>query len=144
MRANYENQRLNVVKTRLPLEEFFKVLLFGYDLELKNRFLRIGCEYGSPAANGMSGLHRVDVGINDTDVGVNVGVNVGVKLSKSEENAIKAILRDKFITAEGLGRILAVSKRQAERIIAALRKKVGLVRKGSDKNGEWYFSQTEP
>lgn len=140
VRANYENQRLNVVKTRLPLEEFFKVLLFGYDLELKNRFLRIGCEYGSSVAEGMSGLHRIDVGTN----GVDVGVNVGVKLSRSEENAIKSILRDKFITAAELGRTLTVSKRQAERIIAALRKKVGLVRKGSDKNGEWHFSQSEP
>ena len=141
MRANYENQRLNVVKTRLPLEEFFKVLLFGYDLELKNRFLRIGCEYGTSAAKGISGLHHINVGINSADVGVNVGVNVGVKLSKSEENAVKAILRDKFITAAELGRTLTVSKRQAERIIAALRKKVGLVRKGSDKNGEWYFEE---
>ena len=140
VRANYENQRLNVAKTRLPLEEFFKVLLFGYDLELKNRFLRIGCEYGSPAAKGVAGLHRGDVGINDANVGVNVGVN----LSKSEENAIKAILRDRFITAEGLGKLLSVSKRQAERIIAALKKKAGLVRRGSDKVGEWYFAKEEP
>ena len=42
VRANYENSRRNIEKTLLPLEEFFKVLLFGEEIELKNRFLRIG------------------------------------------------------------------------------------------------------
>ena len=58
VRANYENTRLDVVKTTAYLEEFFKVLLLGADIELKNRFLRIGFEYGSKTADAVSELHR--------------------------------------------------------------------------------------
>ncbi len=58
VRANYENARLDVVKTTAYLEEFFKVLLLGANIELKNRFLRIGFEYGSKTADSVAGLHR--------------------------------------------------------------------------------------
>ena len=61
VRANYENQKLDVAKTLLPLEEFFKVLIFGCEIELKNRFLRIGQEYGSKAATAIADMHRADV-----------------------------------------------------------------------------------
>lgn len=44
VRANYENTQLNVSKTTEYLEDFLKVLLFGEEIELKNRFLRIGFE----------------------------------------------------------------------------------------------------
>ena len=59
VRANYENTRLNVLKTTAYLEDFFKVLLFGEEIELKNRFLRIGFEYGSKGAAAVAGLHRM-------------------------------------------------------------------------------------
>ena len=49
------------------------------------------------------------------------------------------ILRNSFITEEEIANQLDVTIRQAERIIAALKKKAGLTRRGSDKNGEWYF-----
>lgn len=49
---------MDVVKEPVYLEEFFKVLLWGADIELKNRFLRIGFEYGTKAADSVSGLHR--------------------------------------------------------------------------------------
>ena len=58
VRANFENARLDVVKEPVYLEEFFKVLLWGADIELKNRFLRIGFEYGTKAADAVTGLHR--------------------------------------------------------------------------------------
>lgn len=58
VRANYENTQLNVEKTTEYLEDFFKVLLLGEEIELKNRFLRIGFEYGSKGALAVSGLHR--------------------------------------------------------------------------------------
>ena len=133
VRANYENQKLNVEKTQLPLEEFFKVLLFGYDLELKNRFLRIGQEYGTKTASAIGDLHRNAV--------ANDGVNDGVKsaLNATEEKAVKAILRNCRINALELASELGVKKRQAERVIAALKAKAGLKRRGADKNGEWYF-----
>ena len=159
VRANYENDRLGVEKTQLPLEEFFKVLLYGDEIELHNRFLKIGQEYGTPAAKAIADLHRhddvVNDGVNNPGVGINVGikchndgVNDGVNLghdgvkytlTEAEEKAVKAILRDSHITAIVLSGILSVKKRQAERIIASLKKKAGLKRRGADKNGEWYF-----
>ena len=116
------------------MEEFFKVLLFGCELELKNRFLRVGQEYGTKPAEAIADLHR-------QDVGVNVGVNVGVKivLNPTEEMAIKAILRDNRLKAADLAKVLGVSKRQSERVISSLKIKAGLKRRGADKNGMWYF-----
>lgn len=63
VRANYENDRLNVEKTQLPLEEFFKVLIYGDEIELHNRFLRIGQEYGTTTAKAIADLHRHDDGV---------------------------------------------------------------------------------
>ena len=143
VRANYENRNLDVDKTQLPLEEFFKVLLYGYELELKNRYLRIGNEYGSPAAEAVKDLHRLDVVGNSGDVGINVGINVGIKyndvLSHTEEMAVKAILRDNRLTAKSLSVVLGVTLRQAERIMASLKKKANLRREGSRKKGHWVF-----
>ena len=143
VRANYENQKLGVEKTQLPLEEFFKVLLFGYDLELKNRYLRIGQEYGSKAAEAIFGLHRADVVIKPTNVVIKDGINVVINdaMNPTEENAIKAILRNPRITAATLGELLEVQPRQAQRVIASLKKKAGLKRRGANRNGEWYFEK---
>ena len=161
VRANYSNFKLNVDKTQLPLEEFFKVLIYGDEIELHNRFLRIGQEYGSPAAKAIADLHRHDDGANDVvkrpDFGKNRrndgindginpsddGINDGIKytLTETEEKAVKAILRDSHITATVLSGVLSVKKRQAERIIASLKKKAGLKRRGARKNGEWYFER---
>ena len=104
VRANYENPKLNVEKTQLPLEEFFKVLIYGNDIELRNRFLRIGYEYGTQKAEAVKDLHQDDVGIN-------VGIKCNVVLSHTEENAVKAYFERcafespeaayKKVTAEG-------------------------------------------
>ena len=139
VRANYENQTLNVEKTQLPLEEFFKALLYGDEIELHNRFLKIGQKYGTSAANAIADLHRHDDAINVVVKQPDVVVNVVVKLSKTEESAIKALLRTPHHTASSLAATLEVSQRQAQRVIASLKKKVGLKRRGADKNGEWYF-----
>ena len=75
----------------------------------------------------------------------NSNENVGVKsssgsgLNASEQKAVQLILRNSSITEEVLANQLGVTLRQAERIIAALKKKAGLTRRGSDKTGEWYF-----
>ena len=150
VRANYENQKLNVDKTRLPLEEFFKVLLYGDMIELHNRFLRIGQEYGTSAGEAVKGLHRryvgMNVGIKGRNVVINdvikspdVGINVGINLTQTEELAIAALLRNSKVTAPKLGELIGVTSRQAERVIASLKKKAGLKRRGARKNGEWYF-----
>ena len=139
VRANYSNIKLNVDKTQLPLEEFFKVLIYGYEIELHNRFLRIGQEYGTPVADAVAGLHRragiSSDGANRRDDGINDGIN----FSMAEEKAIKLILRMPSMTAVGLAGALGLKKRQAERIIASLKKKAGLVREGSRKSGTWRF-----
>ena len=137
VRANYTNRKLDVEKTQLPLEEFFKVLIFGHDLELHNRFLKIGQEYGSPVASAIQDMHHD--GVNRSDD----GVNDGVKLTATEDRAVMAILKDSHITATLLAKTLGVKQRQAERVIATLKVKAGLKRRGADKNGEWYFSKGE-
>ena len=91
------------------------------------------------------GLHRHDVVENSGGVGINVGINVGIKhgvvLSHTEENAVKAILRDDRVTAKVLSVVLGVTLRQAERIIASLKRKANLHREGSRKNGRWVFGE---
>lgn len=150
VRANYSNIKLDVDKTQLPLEEFFKVLIYGDEIELHNRFLRIGQEYGIAAAKAVSDLHRHDDGANNRNVVVNDGVkgcnvvvnvvaNGEMTLAATEERAVKALLRNPRLTASMLAVSLETSPRQAQRILASLKKKVGLKRRGADKNGEWYF-----
>ena len=136
---------MNVEKTQLPLEEFFKVLIYGCDIELRNRFLRVGYEHGTQKAEAVKNLHRHDVVVNDgvkqTDVGINVGIKYNDVLSRTEENAVKAILRDNRITAKALSAVLGVTLRQAERIMVSLKRKTNLRREGSRKNGRWVFGE---
>ena len=139
VRANYENDRLGVERTQLPLEEFFKVLIFGDEIELRNRFLKTGQEYGTSTGEAVKGLHRHNVGIRHG----NDGINDGIKFSGSEEKAIKLILRTPSITAVELAAALGLKKRQGERIIASLKKKAGLVREGSRKSGIWKLSDNQ-
>ena len=152
VRANYENDRLGVEKTQLPLEEFFKVLLYDYDIELHNRFLKIGQEYGSPIADAIGGLHRKAAnggerndGIKRADDVINDVINDAINdaINPAEANAIKAILRDPRLTAAKLANILGVKQRQAQRIVASLKIKVGLRRVGSRKTGKWVFGEED-
>lgn len=150
VRANYENDRLGVEKTQLPLEEFFKVLIYGDDIELHNRFLRIGQEYGTTTAKAIADLHRHDDVVNDVvnkpDVGTNHGdgvindvINGVIKFTEKEEIVVKAFIRDPRLSAARLADLIGVKQRQAQRIIASLKNKAGLKRRGARKNGEWYF-----
>ncbi|MBR3777541.1 MAG: Fic family protein [Kiritimatiellae bacterium] len=155
VRANYENVRLQIEKTQLPLEEFFKVLLFGYEIELKNRYLRVGCEYGSQYAEEIKDLHRrnddtnvvtksSNVVIKPSDVVINNVVkraDVIIKFTPIEEKAINILLRNPKISASQLGDQLGVVLRQAQRVMDSLKKKTGLKRRGARKNGEWYFEK---
>lgn len=153
VRANYENQRLGVEKTQVPLEEFFKVLIYGYDIELRSRHLRIGREYGTPVSDAVTNLHRRggDVAIKPSDVVTNVVINPadvakkrGTPLTPTEATAALAIQREPDLSAAGLASLLDLSPRQAQRILASLKTKAGLVRIGAKKNGEWRFSVPDP
>ena len=141
VRANYENDRLGVEKTQIPLEEFFKVLLYGDEIELHNRFLKIGQEYGTAAANAIAGLHRHDDVVNDVTKQHDDVVNDIVKFTDKEELAVKALVRDPRLSAARLADLIGVKQRQAQRIIASLKNKAGLKRRGAAKNGEWYFER---
>lgn len=52
------------------------------ELELHNRFLKIGQEYGIPAGEALAGKHRSD------DV-INVVINDVIKFTESEEPALR-------------------------------------------------------
>ena len=157
VRANYANQSLGVERTTLYLEEFFKVLLYGDEIELHNRFLKIGQEYGTMSAAAIADLHRQDDVINGVinkpDVGINVGIkhvddvinrqddviNGVIKFTEKEELAVKAFIRDPKLSAMKLADLIGVKHRQAQRIIASLKGKAGLRREGARKNGRWVF-----
>lgn len=76
---------------------------------------------------------------------INPKENVGVKssspseLNSSEQKVVMLILRNSATTQTELANQLGLTLRQVERIIAALKKKAGLKRRGTDKVGEWYF-----
>ena len=71
----------------------------------------------------------------------NVGVksSLGSVLGASEQKAALLILRNSAITEEEISNQLDMTVRQVERIIASLKKKAGLMRRGSAKTGEWWF-----
>ena len=83
---------------------------------------------------------RRDDGIKTVDDVANDVVNGVVKLTAAEEKAVMLILRDSHISAARLAAALGLKPRQGQRIIAALKTKANLKRRGADKNGEWYFA----
>lgn len=130
-------------------------MLFGYEIELKNRYLRVGCEYGSQYAEEIKDLHRrnddtnvvtksSNVVIKPSDVVINNVVkraDVIIKFTPIEEKAINILLRNPKISASQLGDQLGVVHCQAQRVMDSLKKKAGLKRRGARKNGEWYFEK---
>ena len=62
-------------------------------------------------------------------------------VSEAEEMTAKALLRCPKTTAAALATLLKVTPRQAQRVIASLKVKAGLKRRGGRKNGEWYFKK---
>ena len=85
------------------------------------------------------GLHRQDVGMNDVINRRDDVINDAINFSEAEKVAINAILRDPKLSAARLADILGVKQRQAQRIVASLKKKTNLTRCGARKNGEWRF-----
>lgn len=107
--------------------------------------MKIGQEYGTTAAEAVSGKHRkesMDVGINDVINDVINSSDDVINFNSTERVAVKAILGDPRLSAAKLAKILGVKQRQAQRVIASLKKKAGLKRRGAHKNGEWYFDST--
>ena len=95
------------------------------------------CAFGKEADRKLQQSLAIDT--------INSKGNVGVKsssdsiLNVSEQKVVKLILRNSATTESEIANQLGITVRQAERIIAALKKKAGLMRRGTDKVGEWYF-----
>ena len=135
VRANYENGRLGVDRTQVPLEEFFRVLLFDEQIELKNRFLRIGSEYGSAEAAATGKLHRQDVAVNGATKGKEKSKEKGK--GKSKEKILALLRRNPKLTTDGLRVETGLSRSGVEKNIRALKASGALRRIGGDKGGEW-------
>ena len=67
------------------------------------------------------------------NVGINVGVNVGI----NEQRVLDALRADASLSAVKIGRLLGITTRQAERLLASLREKNLIRRVGANKNGHW-------
>ena len=67
------------------------------------------------------------------NVGINVGVNVGI----NEQRVLDALRADASLSAVKIGRLLGITTRQAERLLASLREKNLIRRIGANKNGHW-------
>ena len=61
----------------------------------------------------------------------NVGVNVGI----NEQRILDALRADASLSAVKIGRLLGITTRQAERLLASLREKNLIRRIGANKNG---------
>ena len=66
-----------------------------------------------------------------------VGGNVGGKLSSRERKVLDMLRRDGTLTAAKIAKAISISTRQAERLLASLKKKNLLRRVGPDKGGHW-------
>ena len=85
------------------------MLIFGYDIELRNRYLRTGCEHGSQYAEAVCNMHKDDVGINvgikSNDVGLNSlrsRLSCDPRFTETEMQVADAIFENNKITAREL------------------------------------------
>lgn len=67
----------------------------------------------------------------------NVGINVGVYVGINEQRVLDALRADASLSAVKIGRLLGITTRQAERLLASLREKNLIRRVGANKNGHW-------
>ena len=110
-----------------------RVVLSGF---LRKRASEIRC-FGRKADEKSEQSLNVESANSNENVGVKSSSGAG--LNASEQRVVQLILRNSSVTEEELANQLGVTLRQTERIVAALKKKAGLSRRGSDKSGEWYF-----
>ena len=74
-------------------------------------------------------LHLVSEISEHIHVGINVGIN--------EQRILDALRADASLSAVKIGRLLGITTRQAERLLASLREKNLIRRVGAKKNGHW-------
>ena len=133
VRANYENSKRNIEKTLLPLEEFFKVLLFGEEIELRNRFLRVGFEHGSQAGDAVAELHRE----GNQKAAPKTGLKTGLKKGSTGARILSAFENDSNLTIGELVKMLGLARSSVTEQVAKLKSAGRLRRIGPDKGGHW-------
>lgn len=74
-------------------------------------------------------LHLVSEISEHIHVGINVGIN--------EQRVLDALRAEASLSAVKIGRLLGITTRQAERLLASLREKNLIRRVGANKNGHW-------
>ena len=78
--------------------------------------------------------HKIE---NVVDVGINVGINDGINVGINERNILAIIANSPNATVRDMADALGLSLRQCERIIAEMKRKNLIKRKGSNKSGLW-------
>jgi len=123
----------SVVKDRQ--EGYYRVLQQADNAADSTPFVVFMLEALSDAL-GEIAVQENDVGIND---GINVGINDGAAnaASQVQEKLLALVKANPTITAARLSEQLSLSKRQVERLMAALKAEGRLVRIGANRNGRW-------
>ena len=130
VRANYENDRRGVEKTLLPLEEFFKVLLFDAQIELRNRFLHIDYNYGTPVADAIAPLHRTTRG---------GAINGAIKLTENAQRVQRMIEDNPGVNSVQLAKELKLGTSTIDRAIRLLKDAKMIEHRGSKKTGGFFL-----
>ena len=133
VRANYEKQEKGIEKTTLPLEEFFKVLLFGEEIELRNRFLRVGFEHGSQTGDAVAELHRK----GNQKAAPKTGLKTGLKKGSTGARILSAFENDSNLTIGELVKMLGLARSSVTEQVAKLKSAGRLRRIDPDKGGHW-------
>jgi len=118
----------------LSLNDVYWVVLSGFLQKRVADIFRFGRETDEKFKQSLA------VATIDSNENVGVKSSSDSELNASEQKAARLILRNSAVTEEEIANQLGVTTRQVQRIIASLRRKVGLIRRGSDKVGEWVFN----
>lgn len=120
VRANYENPRQKIPVETQYLQDFFTNLVFDTEIELKNRYLRLGFEYGSAAAKSLDEAER--------------------ELT-TRDRVLALIKTDPAISITAISKQLKIARSGIAKHIEVLKKTTGLHHSGPRKGGHWKFEK---
>lgn len=79
--------------------------------------------------------------ISETQSGTNVATNIAINVVTNEEKIIALLRQDKTMSANMLSVSLGITPRQAQRILAKLKREGKIIRHGANKNGFWEITE---
>lgn len=112
----YENQ-----------EEYYKVLQRADKAGDSSKFVQFMLEMICDALKEIS----------ETNDGINVVTNVAINVATNEEKTVALLRQDGSMSANILSASLGITQRQAQRILAKLKREGKILRHGANKNGYW-------